>query len=190
MYASKVDWDFFNKAIEGLPTREGFKGNCLDKDNVEIPYSCGPHTIRNFREALSIVKPNNILEIGFNLGYSSAMLVLLGENVDSIDISEKWETKYAALYLENNNAGRFNYWNRKDFPEPYGKYDLVFIDGGHFEEDVTNDILLAKKLGTPYLLFDDIYPQYGPGVMPAINKFPELELVKDMNNLRLYKWQH
>jgi hypothetical protein len=52
---------------------------------------------------------------------------------------------------------------------------------------VTADIELCKQLKIPYLLFDDIMPKFGPGVLPAIEKFPELELVKDMNNLRLYR---
>lgn len=186
LYASEEDWTFYWKAIEGLPTREGFKGNFMDKDNVEIPYSSGPHVLRYFREALAITKQHSILEIGFNLGHGAAMLLELDARVDSIDVSEKWETKYSALYLKFMHEPRFAYWNRSEFPMPYGKYGLVFIDGAHDEENIIKDIELAARLEIPYLLLDDWYPKYGE-TQKAVAKFPELELVKDMNNLRLYK---
>ena len=146
LYASDEDWAFYIEAIKGLPTREGFKGNFLDKDNIEIPYGSGPHILRHFREVFEIVPKPYMLEIGFNIGTGAAMLLELGAHVDSIDISEKWETKYAALYLASIH-GRFKYWNRKDFPEPYGKYELVFIDAAHDETSIIADIELAKKLG-------------------------------------------
>lgn len=188
LYASEEDWAFYKNAIEGLPTREGFKGNFMDKDNVEIPYGSGPHILKHFRRAYEITKQHSILEIGFNIGSGSAMLLELGFSVDSIDISEKWETKYAALFLENKFGSRFNYWNRKDFPKPYTKYGLVFIDGAHDEASIIEDIKLSKELDIPYLLLDDWYSKYGE-TQQAVAKFPELELVEDMNNLRLYKWR-
>lgn len=185
LYASEEDWAFYLKAIDGLPTREGFKGNFMDKDNVEIPHGSGPHILRHFRDALEITKQHSVLEIGFNCGHGAAMLLELGASVDSIDVSDKWETKYAALYLESIHA-RFNYWDRKDFPMPFQKYGLVFIDGAHDEDSIVADIELAARLEMPYLLFDDWYVRYGE-TQRAVAKFPELELVKDMNNIRLYK---
>lgn len=189
LFASEEDWAFYNKCIEGLPTREGFKGNFLDKDNVEIPYGSGPHILKHFRETIEIVKPTAILEIGFNIGHGAAMLLKLSDAwVSSVDISDKWETKYAEYYLRYKYEC-FSCLKRKTFDvvNYTDEFDLCFVDGGHEEEDVTADIELCKQLKIPYLLFDDIYPRFGPGVLPAISKFPELELVKDMNNLRLYK---
>lgn len=188
LYASMEDCIFYEEAIKGLPTRIGFKGNYLDKDNVEIPYGSGPHILRHFRETFEITKQHCVLEVGFNCGHGSAMMLELGATVDSIDISEKWETKYAALFLKNMYGGRFNYWHRKDFPMPFTKYGLIFIDGAHDEESVVSDIKLSKELDIPYLLMDDCYVRYGDA-LKAIERFPELELVKDMNNLKLYKWR-
>ncbi len=187
LYASEEDWAFYKEAIDGLPTREGFKGNYLDKDNIEIPYGSGPHIVKHFRDAIEIVKPNCILEIGFNLGHGAALLLALNKSVDSIDISHKWETKYAALYLENKYPdGEFRYWDRVEYPDSPFIYQLAFIDGAHDEVNIMEDIRLCMKLRIQYLLFDDWYPRYGE-TQKAVAQFPELELVKDMNNLRLYK---
>jgi hypothetical protein len=186
LYASEEDIAFYEKAIKALPTRKGFRGDFRDRDGVEIPYSSGPHILKHFREVLELIKVYHVLEIGFNIGYGSAMLLELGLSVDSIDVSEKFETKYAAFFLGNMYQSRFHYWDRSDFPEPYGKYELVFIDGAHDEKSITEDILLVKRLEAAYILFDDWYPRYGETQI-AVAKFHELELVKDMNNLRLYK---
>lgn len=191
LYASEEDWAFYNEAIEGLPTREGFKGNFLDKDNIELPYGSGPHILKYFREALEITKARCVLEVGFNVGHGAAMLLQLGAMVDSIDISEKWETKYAALYLEVKTQGNFRYYNRSELNTPYyfhGCHELIFIDGAHDEGSIVEDIRMAKRYGIPYLLFDDFYPRYGE-TQKAIAQFPELELIKDMNNLMLFKWK-
>lgn len=185
-YASEEDWDFYRAAIEGLPTREGFKGNFMDKDNMEIPYGSGPHILKHFREAIDIIDPKRVLEIGFNFGHGAAMLLRLGVVVHSIDISEKWETKYAGLFLEKRYAGKFLYSNRSNMATPYRYYHMAFIDGAHDDGSVFEDIVLCEKMGIPHILFDDWYPRYGE-TQKAVAQFPELELVKDMNNLRLYK---
>lgn len=186
LYASDEDWAFYRKAIEGLPTREGFKGNFMDKDNIEIPYGSGPHILRHFRDALEITGATQVLEIGFNYGHGAAMLLKLGVPfLYSIDISEKWETKYASLHLKDKAIG-FRYSERKNMAQPYGYFQLAFIDGAHDEESIVEDILMCRYMDIRYLLFDDWYPRYGE-TQKAVARFPELELVKDMNNLRLYK---
>lgn len=193
LYASPEDWAFYNKCIEGLPDISNNEGGVkLSKTGEPIPYGSGPHILKWFKEAIAIVKPCAILEVGFNIGYGSAMLLNLCDAfVLSIDITKRPETIDAYGHLYNKFKGRFDFGYRwlegtngklKD-----RRFDLCFLDGGHDEEDVTNDIQLCKELKIPYLLLDDIYSRFGPGVVPAIAKFPELELVKDMNNLRLYK---
>lgn len=188
LYASEEDWEFYREAIDGLPTREGFKGNFLDKDNIEIPYGSGPHILKYFKKAINLSGCKSVLEIGFNLGHGAAMLLKLGMKVDSVDISTKWETFYAALFLMHRYKSNFTYFNRGVWPPPYGVYDMVFIDGAHDEASIVDDINLSKELNIPFLLLDDWLPKYGE-TQQAVAKFPELELVEDMNNLRLYKWK-
>lgn len=190
MQATDEEIEFYNKCIEGLPPLKGFRGDFLDKDGIQIPFGSGPHIVKHFKEAIEIVNPiSGILEIGFNIGYGSALLLELSDvPVWSCDISEKWETKYAELFLRNKYEIGFTYWQRKYMKDEnlINEFDLVFIDGAHDEKSIIEDIELAKFLEIPYLLFDDWYPRFGE-TQKAVVKFPELELVKDMSNLRLYK---
>lgn len=191
MVYAPEDLPIYFEATDGLPRLEGFKLNGIDKYNKHIPYGSGPHILAHIRSVLEIVKPKNVLEIGFNLGYGSGIFLLLSDaNVVSTDISDKDETVAGAKVLTEKYAERFKFYFRSELPKAKNYFDLIFIDGGHFESEVTEDIQLAKDLNIPYLLFDDIYHRFGPGVLPAINKYPDLQLVKDMDNLRLYKWQH
>lgn len=194
LYASEEDWAFYKEIADQLPSMAGKNGDGKDKFGEYIPYHSGPHILQHFRSVIRIVNPKSILEIGFNMGHSSAMwLSLCDAIVTSCDISMKDETLDGVKILREKYPDRFFYFNR-DRPffsaEVKGhECDLIFIDGGHEEPDVTNDIQLAKDLGIPYLLFDDIYSRFGPGVLPSIDKF-NLELICDMYNLRLYKWQN
>lgn len=189
LYASPEDVEFYNMCIVGLPTREGFKGNYMDRYNVEIPYSSGPHIIKYFKEALAISKASTVLEIGFNIGIGASIWLSLPIfQLLSTDISDKWETKYAALYLKNLFDSKFKYLERHYLEQGAFAHsvDLCFLDGAHDEQSIIKDIELCKWLGVEYILFDDWYPRYGE-TQKAVAKFPQLELVKDMNNLRLYK---
>lgn len=192
-YASEEDIAFFNKITEGLPTMAGKNGGGLDKFGVPIPHHSGPHILRHFRDAIEIVKPKSILEIGFNMGHSAAMwLNISNAKVISCDISSKDETVGGAKYLMENYKQRFEFYWRGAMEFVYsqpvleGYFNLCFIDGAHDEENVSNDIMLCIDMKIPYLLFDDWYPRYGE-TQKAVALFRELELVKDMNNLRLYK---
>lgn len=182
------DLPIYFQATDGLPRLEGFKLNGLDKYNKHIPYGSGPHIVAHIRSVLGIVKPKNILEIGFNLGYGSGIFLLLSDaNVVSTDISDKDETLAGAKHLQQKYGDRFKYYPRSELPRPIDYFDLIFIDGGHDESDVTADIQLAKDLNIPYLLLDDWYNRFGPGVQPSFAKFP-LKIIKDMDNVKLATW--
>lgn len=187
LYASEEDWAFYNERIlPGLPTMAGANGDGKDKFGEYIPYHSGPHILRHFRDTIEIVKPNTILEIGFNMGHSASMwLNLCDASIVSIDVSRKDETQQASVVLYQKFAGRFAFQFREEKIFDLS-YDMCFVDGAHDEENITNDIELCKSMKIPFLLFDDWYPRYGE-TQKAVAKFPELELVKDMNNLRLYK---
>lgn len=197
LVASDEEWAMYKQFTEGLPSMAGKNNDGKDKFGEYIPYHSGPHIIRHIRKTIEIVKPITILEIGFNMGHSASMwLNVSNADLISIDISRKDETIEGARLLKDKYKDRFRFYFREDFDQkvPYLKAqwgsiaDLIFIDGGHEEPEVTADIELAKDLKIQYLLFDDYYPRFGPGTQPAIAKFP-LELIIDMNNLRLYKWK-
>lgn len=192
LYAPEEDWAFYNKCIEGLPLISDKDGIRIGKDGQPVPYGSGPHILKWFKEAIEISSPKAILEIGFNLGYGSAMLLNLSDAyVLSLDNRMTGDILDATNHLKGIYKDRFDFGWTKLFSTRLkiedAQFDLCFVDGGHEEEDVTADIQLCLNYKIPYLLFDDIYPRFGPGVLPSIAKFPELELVKYMNNLRLYK---
>ena len=114
-------------------------------------------------------------------------LNLTNAMVCTTDISDREETINAGKILKEKYPDRFMFVPRDKLHNVFGKFDLAFIDGGHNFEDVFQDIEQCMIWGIKYLLFDDIYPRFGPGVMQAINLYSQLELELDMNNLRLYK---
>jgi len=193
LVATDEEWAMYKEFTEGLPSMAGKNNDGKDKFGEYIPYHSGPHIIRHIQKTIEIVKPKCILEIGFNMGHSASMWMnLCDARVFSIDISEKDETLDGAAFLASKFPERFSFNLRKNIPligpPLLSTFDLIFIDGGHEEPDVTADIQLAKDYRISYLLFDDFYPRFGPGTQPAIAKF-DLELVHDMNNLKLYKWK-
>lgn len=194
MYASDEDVAFFHKCTNGLPGVHGFSGTGFDAKGERIPYGLGPHSVRCLREITDIVKPNHILEIGFNMGGSASMWLNLSDaSYTGIDISDKAETLKAAEILKERYGDRFKFilsdsaaknltWDLRD-----KKYNLCFVDGGHLEHHVVADIGLCLSLGIKYIAFDDVLVQFGPGVLPAIAHFPQLKLIKELGNISLYE---
>ena len=192
MYASVEDTMMFLELTRGLPNLSGFNGTGKDEHGDPIPYGLGPHSVRCIREVCETTRPNSILEIGFNLGYSASMwLYFTSADLVSVDISDKKETLAAASTLQERHPGRFQFICSDSAlvaPLLAGKqFDLIFIDGGHLEHHVMNDIGLAKSLDIPNLCFDDWLPQFGPGVQPAIQKY-DLDVVKVLGNIALARW--
>jgi len=178
--------------VQGLPGLEGFSGTGHAANGERIPYGCGPHNIKAFREIIEIVKPKEILEIGFNVGYSSAMWLEISDcRVLSIDISSKAETIAGAEFLRKKYDSRFKFMlgSVDNLFLYYGSpFDMIFIDGGHLEEDVTKDLEYAYRQNIPWIVMDDWEPRFGPGVQVAAAKFP-LEVVKVWGNTCLLKWK-
>jgi hypothetical protein len=192
MYASENDSKFFLEVSKGLATLAGLTGTGKDKYGVPLPYGVGPHSVRCMRAVVDIVKPKTILEIGFNMGYSSAIwLTLTDANVVGVDISDKDETLHGAKVLSERYPGRFEFVlsdSAQVLPKLEGRqFDMIFIDGGHLEHHVMNDIGIAKALNIPRLCFDDWLPEFGPGVQPAIKNWG-LNVEHVFGNIALASW--
>lgn len=195
MFSTPEDQEFYRQCTEGLPGLGGFAGTGYDAQGNRIPWGSGPHNVQAYREILNQCNPSSIFEIGFNLGYASALFlnILREVNVFSIDISDKKETMEAALTLEALFPERFCFAcaDSRKLGNPLcfvkRRFDLVFIDGDHTEEFATSDIQLAIDLEVQWIVLDDWLPQFGPGVQAAFNKFPSLELVKVWGNTALVR---
>lgn len=192
MYASEEDIAFYHKCVEGLPTLAGLDGSGNGSDGIRLPYGLGCHSVRCLREIVEIVKPKTIMEIGFNMGWSSSLWLNLSDaKLHTCDISNKKETLIAAEILANKYGDRFVYRNRHtlsiDIFFPVDYFQLCFIDGGHLLDDVIKDINWALELKIPHLAFDDFLPEFGQ-VQEAIAIFGDnLEQVNVNGNIALYK---
>lgn len=192
MYASDEDIAFFHKCTAGLPGVEGFSGTGFDAKGNQIPYGCGPHSVRCIRNIVEIVKPKSILGIGTNLCYSDAMWLELAPEAKilSLDISDKEETLRAVSIMEDRYRSRFEFL-LTDSKTAFNKikdrqFDLAFIDGDHLEDGVTSDIKTCLDLGIKYLSMDDWLPQFGPGVQPSVKKFP-IKIIVVCGNITLLR---
>jgi Methyltransferase domain len=121
-----------------------------------------------FADALQIVQPTSILETGFFQGSSSAQFLHLSDaHVTSVDpmvnlydSAVKHDGKPEnAEKLKARFPGRFTFL-QKDSREvrpdlKNQKFDLMFIDGDHWDTGVRNDFQLAIDLDIPWVLVDD-----------------------------------
>lgn len=158
-------------------------------------YGLGPHSMPILKDVLEMTKPERILEIGFGAGASSAMWLYLspGVLVTSVDNTTDEQQLRAAVMLGERYKWRFEFFNedsRTAIRNMVGRrFSLCFIDGDHSLEGVRNDIDLAGKLAIPWVLFDDWWPHYGPGVQGAVAEWPRLLPVKQWGNLMLMRWR-
>ncbi len=175
-YRTKEDDALYSHAVRGL---QGLSPG--------EPYHCGPHNVRCFRYAIreafrSIDDPEaRIFEVGFNLGYSAALMLALGaERVHSIDIRGTPKMRQSAQWLKQEHGDRIsvqlNCTVASCAPPPFTP-TLCYIDGGHDYKDVKADVLYCRDtLQCTHFLFDDWPPFYGPGVQPVVREMGLLPL--------------
>jgi hypothetical protein len=193
MQSTQEEQEFFLKCVKGFPGLEGFSGTGYDAKGERIPWGSGPHNVKAYREIIEMVKPKKILEIGFNMGYATAVFMALCDCIMvSLDVSDKAETLAAADILHERYPERFDFFCI-DSKEAYNlakhipyKFDMIFIDGNHLEDYVTNDIKVGLTFGAKWFVLDDWQPNFGPGVQISAAKFP-LEIVKVFGNTALLK---
>ena len=132
----------------------------LDKlpDTTEGSYTAEHSYL--IEEIINICRPQNILEIGFNIGNSATMwLVLSKANLLSIDICSHKNTIPASEQISKLFPGRFEFINSDSsivYPQIKDrKFDLVFVDGNHFHPGPITDLFMSYALGIPWVLMDD-----------------------------------
>jgi cephalosporin hydroxylase len=115
------------------------------------------------QDILTKLKPETMLEIGFNIGYSASMWLEFDPDqklkLTSVDIGIHKDTLKAAEAVKNLHPERFNFIlsdSKKVKPQIEDKiFDVAFIDGDHSATGVASDIRLCLDLKIPYLIFDD-----------------------------------
>jgi predicted O-methyltransferase YrrM len=119
----------------------------------------------------------SMLEIGFNIGYSSA--IWLDSGIDTlyiIDINNHKDTlpalnSTASFYLNKKIA-----WLLEDSTSETAKnwyihpVDIAFIDGGHTYETSLSDSYLSMSKGAKWLVYDDVIENHSNGIWQTITE--------------------
>ena len=156
---------------------EGHTGHLMPTEEV----------VNTFLDISKKSKIKNILEFGFNTGWSSYIMLDLFKKakITSIEIYKFSEALKGVSIIKNTFQSRFEIiWEDsqilyKKILEniirlPFNNYDTAFIDGGHYPEIVDNDIKLSKLVGIKNFIFDD---GECPNILPAIYKHNDLKLI-------------
>lgn len=121
-----------------------------------------------FAKTINVVQPRNILETGFFAGASAAFWLTLSDarltSVDPMvnlyDPNTPHDGKLGNVERLKDVFGRRFTFLQKDSkvvrPDLAGqRFDLMFIDGDHWDVGIRNDFQLALDLGIDWLLVDD-----------------------------------
>lgn len=153
-----------------------------------------------WQEFYKISPFTNVLEFGFNTGWSSALLLTLFPDVKvtSIEILEIDASRKGASILADKFPSRHHIvWGdsakiandviqgTKNLPD--SNYNLAFIDGGHWPEIVQKDIELSIHLGIKNFVFDD---GNNINIKAGIEKFKQLKLINTKSYINtVYKYK-
>ena len=105
-----------------------------------------------------------IMEIGFNAGHSSELfLKYTSAHVTSFDLGEHSYVAHAKEYIDAYYPGRHSLIlgdSTVTVPKCIGKYDVIFIDGGHDYSVALADLQNARQLArknTIVIMDDTMY---------------------------------
>ena len=121
------------------------------------------------KDTIDFVNPTNILEIGFFGGASSFMwLYLSNAKLTSVDpMVNLYDSSVQHTGKIENVQGLKNKFGESRFtfiqkdsrvirPDIAGqKFDLMFIDGDHWDSGIRNDFNIALEMKIPWVLADD-----------------------------------
>tara|TARA_Y100000004_G_scaffold194777_1_gene260197 strand:- start:82 stop:666 length:585 start_codon:yes stop_codon:yes gene_type:complete len=143
------------------------------------------------KDICELIKPTNILEIGFNRGKSASMwLKHSTANLVSIDLRPQSEVIESINTFNELYPNRFEYLSinahtelpfKKD--EWVGKFDFIFIDSSHTKSSFVIDTNVALYFGAKYMAYDDYFKHRNSSfIQNYINTEPNIKLLKTWNN--------
>lgn len=102
-----------------------------------------------------------LVEIGFNAGHSSSILLTLFDDItiQSFDIGQFDITHSNGKLVKERFGDRFNLTIKPSEQITYGEVngaDILFIDGGHDYPIVSGDVDLWENSNIPYVIIDDL----------------------------------
>lgn len=147
------DLVFLHKTFEGNKEYHWYKYEDLVLDS---------HIQKQTNLVKLVQDKKNILEIGFNAGHSTAIMLNYNQlaNITVVDICEHKYVKPCYEYLNKVYPGRITFIegdSTKKLKELKDNYDFIHIDGCHApeiaEQDIINSDMLLEKNGI--ILLDD-----------------------------------
>jgi len=153
----------------------------MDSFLKKLPNSPEGHWSKSHINIIDCVKhkinPKNIMEIGLNNGYSTAMwmFTLKNTSLHSIDIGIHPFIKDVQQIFNDTFGDRFTCetMNSKELHNNnYNMYDLIIIDGGHKHDVCLSDLIFSVK-HTKNILLDDTGGK-SPGVSSALKEFKKI----------------
>ena len=139
----------------------------------------------------------NILEIGFNLG-NSALLFLLSNSKSKIICFDICIHKYVKLcfnYLDELFPNRLQLIEGDStntvplfYEKKYDNYfDIIHIDGGHYEHIARQDFLNTYPMAKKLIIFDDDCISY---INNLIQTYIQKKIVKEYYHFKTIRWTH
>jgi predicted O-methyltransferase YrrM len=136
---------------------------------------------------------NNIMEIGFNSGFSALLMLLTNPNIciSCFDLGEHKYTMPCYEKLKETFGDRINITigdSTMTLQNVYNNYDLIHIDGGHSTEVATSDIINSYRLSKQrtILIMDD----YDfPNLHELWNNYIKIYNLKNLN-INIYNSHH
>lgn len=119
-------------------------------------------TIAFWKEVHEKTKFKRFMEIGFNAGHSSSILLTLFEDISlvSYDICLYEISVPNSMVVKQRFGDRFTFVPMSSMdilPEDInGKHDILFIDGSHELPFVESDVNLFLTSDIPYVIIDDL----------------------------------
>jgi len=138
-------------------------------------------------ELINKYKLKSVFEIGTWLGYAT-LLMWLHPNITNIksidkDTNDFNEDKTTGVYCRKTNA-KIKICNSRNYIiQDNENYDLVFIDGEHFYDDVKGDTEFAFKLNPKVIVWHDYIdsPYVKKYINELIERGKEIYTVKNVN---------
>ena len=120
-------------------------------------------------DVIKVTQPKNILEVGFFAGSSSfQFLTFSNAKLTSVDpmknlydpnVKHDGKIENVQKLKDHFGADRFTFIQKDSRvirPDIQGqKFDLMFIDGDHWDSGIRNDFQIALDMDIPWVLADD-----------------------------------
>lgn len=137
------------------------------------------------KDILNKTNAKNMLEIGFNIGYSAAIWLEAGiSTLAIIDINNHKDTEAAIKNTITEYAHKdINYILADSTSETAKTWqisnrDIGFIDGGHTYEICMSDSYLAISKGAEWLVYDDVIENHNNGIWNTVTELEEKNIIE------------